>query len=68
MAKKQFKAGDTTTLTIVREGEEQTLDLTWDAAPKEEEKKEEPKENQESTTPPAGGFMDPWDMFNFFFG
>ena len=70
MVKKKFSAGDESTLTIFREGEEKTVDIVWGAAPKEEEKKEEkqPQQNQESVTPPAGGFVDPWQMFDFFFG
>lgn len=69
VVKKQYAAGDTSTLTIYRDGKEQTVDIVWDAAPKEEEKKQEqPAQNQETQLPPPNGFMNPWDMFNYFFG
>ena len=70
MEKKKFSAGDTATLTYIRDGEEKTTEVTWDAMPKEEDKEEKqeakPAPNQEQQVP--GGYMDPWDMFNFFFG
>ncbi len=66
--KKQYAAGDSATLTIYREGKEQTVDIVWDAAPKEEKPEEKPQQEQETLVPPPGGFMNPWDIFNYFLG
>lgn len=69
VVKKQYAAGDSATLTIYRGGQEQTVDIVWDAMPKEEEKaKEKPAQDQQEMMPPPNGYMDPWDMFNYFFG
>ena len=69
MVKKQYAAGDKATLTIFRDNEEQTVEITWGSAPEKAEEQPEtpPKESQEAV-PPSGGMMDPWEMFEYFFG
>ena len=69
-AKKNYSAGDTATFTVVREGEEIELTLTFDSVPQktEEEKIEEP-----NFDPNQGGqnpyyYYPPYDYFNDFFG
>lgn len=66
-AKKGFKAGDTVTLTVYRDGEYITLPLTFDAQPEttgsEEEEIPQSQPNQGQQMP------DDWeDFFNYFFG
>ncbi|MBQ9393497.1 MAG: trypsin-like peptidase domain-containing protein [Oscillospiraceae bacterium] len=64
MAKKSYKAGDTATLTVYREGEYITLDITFDAQP-------QVTGSAESETPSGGNQQVPdnWeDFYNFFFG
>ncbi len=65
-AKKNFKAGDTVTLTVYREGEYITLELTFDAQPETTGTEEE----ETQTQPNQGQQMpDDWeDFFNYFFG
>lgn len=70
-AKKNYSAGDTATFTVVREGEEMELTLTFDSVPQqsEQEKIEEP-----TYDPNQGGqnpyyyYSSPFDYFNDFFG
>jgi len=66
-AKKKFSAGDTSTLTVYREGQTITVQLTWDAQPKEE------RDASTGATPNQGGngyygSDDMEDLFNWFFG
>ncbi len=65
-AKKKYSAGDTSTLTVYREGGTVTVQLTWGVQPKEEEAP------AQETTPNQGngyyGSDDMQDLFNWFFG
>ena len=69
-AKKNYKAGDTVTLTVYRDGEYITLELTFDAQPEiTGSETEEPEQNQQ--TPGTWGQQGPdsWeDFYNYFFG
>jgi len=63
-AKKNFKAGDTVTLTIYRDGEYITTELTFDTQPETTgtEEEETPQPNQGQQVP------DNWeDFYNYFF-
>lgn len=58
----RFKAGDTTTITVIRSGERMTMDITLD---------EKPRDTQSSSstvepTQPQNGDYDEW--YKFFFG
>lgn len=63
VAKKQYASGDTTTFTVNRQGQVLTMDVTWDAVPKQEK-----APVQEEQAPTQGGPMNPNDLFNYFFG
>ena len=72
-AKKSYSAGDTVTLTIYREGAEQTVSLTFDATPQQTQ--EDNSSNGQSGNGNNGsngyggyGYFDPRDFFNYFFG
>ena len=69
-AKKKYVAGDTAVFTIYRDGKEQTVELTFDTAPRSEL-----NEQESQTQQPSGGndsyggyYYNPWDFFNEFFG
>ena len=68
--KKEYSAGDTATLTIYRGGETMTVELTWDAVPAEQQSQEETQSTQDSQNNSQNGnnYMDPYDMFEYFFG
>ncbi|MBR7147150.1 MAG: trypsin-like peptidase domain-containing protein, partial [Oscillospiraceae bacterium] len=68
--KKKYSAGDTVTLTVYR-GETVELSLTFDAAPADTmEPEEQPQQQPPQSYPnyPNGGYYNPWDFFNNFFG
>lgn len=64
-AKKNFKAGDTVTLTVYRDGEYITTELTFDAQPETtgtEQQTPQPNQGQQQVP-------DSWeDFYNYFFG
>ena len=64
-AKKNFKAGDTVTLTVYRDGEYITTELTFDAQPETtgtEQQTPQPNQGQQQVP-------DSWeDLYNYFFG
>ena len=64
-AKKQYSAGDTSTLTIYRQGETITVDITWGALPADQQVQEESQTQQDSGF--QGGYTDPFDIFDYFF-
>ncbi len=73
-AKKSYKAGDTATVTVNRDGTEVELSITFDAVP---EQTETPQQEQNSGSYYNGnggyynggdGYYDPWSFFNEFFG
>ena len=68
--KKKYSAGDTVTLTVYR-GETVELSLTFDAAPADTmEPEQQPQQQPPQSYPnyPNGGYYNPWDFFNNFFG
>ena len=71
--KKQYAAGDTSTLTIYREKQEMTLELTWDAVPVDQQsaQEEQPQFNNQSGgqngNQYGGGYYSPFDIFEYFF-
>ena len=68
MVKKKYAAGDTVTLTIYREGAETTVELTFDAVPAEQQQNEVAQEQQPSGGDPYGGYSNPYNFFDYFFG
>lgn len=72
--KKQYAAGDTSVLTIYREKQEMTVELTWDAVPADQQnnqvQQEQSQNNNQYGDPygnPYGGYYNPFDIFNYFF-
>lgn len=72
MAKKNFKAGDTATLTVFRGGEYLTLDITFDAQPQVTGTENEDDEHSGQTPDQRGDnnqVPETWeDFYNYFFG
>ena len=66
--KKNYKAGDTATLTVNRGGAEVQLSICFDAAPEQKQTATQPQQNQNSGNSNGGIYYDPWDLFNDFFG
>lgn len=68
--KKQYAAGDTSTLTVYRGGQTITVELTWDAVPadKQAEDETESSQNNSNNSQSGGGYTNPYDIFNYFFG
>lgn len=75
-AKKVYRAGDTTTVTVYRGGEEITLQLTFDVQPEETEQEDAAQNEQNNQNEQYngnsgsyyGGYSNPWDIFNYFYG
>ncbi len=70
-AKKNFRAGDTVTLTVYRDGEEVTTDLTFDAQPAETEQPVQQQPQQQPQYPnqyPNSQMPDMYDLWEYFFG
>ena len=65
MVKKQYSAGDTATLTVIRQGETKTLNLTWGAMPADQAAEEAPQDQQPQNNAQT---VDPYDLFDYFFG
>ena len=69
IVKKQYRAGDTSTLTVYRQGETITTELTWDAVPEDQQQPQEaPQQPQGGNDQYGNGYMDPYDLFDYFFG
>lgn len=58
---RKFKAGDTTTITVIRSGERVTMDITLDEKPQDLSTSTQPTENM-----PQNGDYDEW--YKYFFG
>ena len=65
-AKKGCAAGDTSTLTIYRQGETMTLEITWGAVPAEQQTTTQTQSQQETSG--NAGTVNPYDLFDYFFG
>nr|WP_325196469.1 trypsin-like peptidase domain-containing protein [uncultured Oscillibacter sp.] len=68
--KKKYSAGDTVSLTIYREGQETTVELTWGSVPAEQQTQEDTQtQNDQSQSGQYGnGYTNPNDLFEYFFG
>ena len=64
--KKGCAAGDTSTLTIYRQGETMTLEITWGAVPAEQQTTTQTQSQQETSG--NAGTVNPYDLFDYFFG
>ena len=68
VVKKQYSAGDTATFTIYRDGQEMTMEVTWDAVPAQDQT-DTGAQVQENADNSQNGGMDSYDdLFNYFFG
>ena len=65
-AKKSYAAGDTSTLTVYRQGETITLELTWGAVSAEQQSTAQGQAEQDTNQ--NGGYSNPYDLFDYFFG
>lgn len=65
-ALRNFKAGDTTTVTVIRSGRELTMEITLDEKPQQTSQATTPQ--PESTQPSAEDYGDMYDFFRRFFG
>ena len=61
-AKKGYAAGDTSELTVYRQGETITLSLTWGATPADQQTASQEQAEQD-TTQNGGGYTNPYDLF-----
>ena len=72
IAKKQYRAGDTSTLEVYRQGETITVELTWDAVPEDQQTQQESQQPQNGGNNGGGqygnGYTNPYDLFDYFFG
>ncbi len=70
-AKKKYAAGDTSTLTVYRQGETFTVDIVWGSAPEQEiasgDNSEAPADSGNGGNS-GNGYLDPNDFFSYFFG
>ena len=64
--KKKYSAGDTSTLTIYREGKTTTVELTWGTVPKTDTTQAQQSSDQENNSQ-QGGTTNPYDLFEYFF-
>ena len=71
--KKKYAAGDTVTLTIYREKQTTTVELTWDAVPADQQTTETEQQEQTQNSYNSqdqygnGYYSNPFDIFNYFF-
>ena len=65
-ALRNFKAGDTTTVTLIRGGKEMTLEITLDEKPQETTTATAPNSDSSDSNMPSEGDYNEW--FNWFFG
>ena len=67
-AKKGYAAGDTSTLTVYRQGETITLELTWGAVSADQQSAVQDQTEQDQNGQSGGGYTNPYDLFEYFFG
>ena len=69
---RQFRPGDTTTITVFRGGREIELSITLDEKPAPAVEQTAPETEPDTTVPSGYGEMpqegDAWDWFNYYFG
>jgi len=64
-ALRNYKAGDTATVKLIRSGKEMTLEITFDEKPQQTE---DPASQQESSMPNEGSYDEWFDYFRRYFG
>ena len=64
-AMRNYKAGDTATLKLIRSGAEMTLEITFDERPQQTE---EPASQQQTPMPNEGSYDEWFDYFRRYFG
>ena len=64
-AMRNYKAGDTATLKLIRSGAEMTLEITFDERPQQTE---EPASQQQTPIPNEGSYDEWFDYFRRYFG
>ena len=65
-ALRNFKAGDTTTVTVIRGGSQVTLEITLDERPQDTDQQTQQESPQ--TMPDSGSFDEWYDYFRRYFG
>ena len=65
--KKGYSTGDTSTLTVYRQGETITTELTWGTTPAEMTQTDAQQDTQNNSGQ-NGGATNPYDLFDYFFG
>lgn len=73
--KKKYSAGDESTFTIYRDGQQQEVSVTWGAVPEDQAKSSDSSQSQQnqnnnssSNNGSNGYYTNPWDIFNYYFG
>ena len=66
-AKKNYVTGDTSTLTVYRQGETITVELTWGETPAETASTQTEQSSQDSGGQNDGSITNPNDLFDYFF-
>ena len=66
-AKKKYSAGDTSTLTVYRDGQTITVEITWGAVPADQQNENETSQNSNNSQY-GNGYSNPYDIFDYFFG
>ena len=73
--KKKYSAGDESTFTIYRDGQQQEVSVTWGAVPADqaaENSSSQSQQNQNDSSNSNNGsngyYTNPWDIFNYYFG
>ena len=67
-ALRNFKAGDVTTITLVRSGREMTLEITLDEKPQDNAAESPEIPEQQGEMPQSGDFDDLYEYFRRYFG
>ncbi|WP_295581975.1 S1C family serine protease [uncultured Oscillibacter sp.] len=67
--KKQYAAGDSATFTVYRDGQETTLEVTWDSVPADRQSTETQQQAPQNQQGGQSGGYDPFDdLFRYFYG
>ena len=73
--KKKYSAGDESTFTIYRDGQQQEVSVTWGAVPEDQatqksdsSQSQQNQNNSNSNNGSNGYYSNPWDIFNYYFG
>lgn len=67
--KKQYSAGDTATFTIYREGQETTVEVTWDSVPADQQTNQQEASSSSDQNSQYDGSYNPFeDFFRYFYG